>query len=320
MLQPALPDTEPQRLAELRSLLLLDSAPEERFDRITRVAKQLFNVPIALISLVDSDRQWFKSCLGIDAKETARDISFCGHAILNDHVFIVENALEDCRFGDNPLVSDGPKIRFYAGAPIAMPSGNNLGTLCIISPKARTFSKEETELLHDLSKIVISELTSQQAATQDALTGIHNRRGFELIAKKSLANSARYGWKTSLLFLDINKFKEINDNYGHLAGDQALVAFSKVLSQTVRESDIIARLGGDEFVIMLMNSEVTKARYKIECFMQKLKQYSQHEKLPYELSASFGIVEYQPEEHLNLDALIYAADNLMYKNKSLASR
>lgn len=315
MQPPEIPDTEGERIAELRSLLLLDSSPEERFDRITRVAKQLFNVPIALVSLIDTERQWFKSSVGLDATETGRDISFCGHAILADDVFIIENAAEDERFSDNPLVTEGPEIRFYAGAPLAMPSGNNLGTLCIISPEPRKFGPEQSILLHDLSKIVISELVSQQAATQDALTGIHNRRGFEILAQKSMASSARYGWKSALVFLDLNKFKEINDTYGHQAGDQALVDFSRLLTQMVRESDIIARLGGDEFVVMLMNTEEAEARAKVKVFMQELKQYNQQHNQPYELCASYGIVEYVPKDHASLEELLSAADELMYHNK-----
>lgn len=315
MQPPEIPDTEGERIAELRSLLLLDSSPEERFDRITRVAKQLFNVPIALVSLIDTERQWFKSSVGLDATETGRDISFCGHAILADDVFIIENAAEDERFSDNPLVTEGPEIRFYAGAPLAMPSGNNLGTLCIISPEPRKFGPEQSILLHDLSKIVISELVSQQAATQDALTGIHNRRGFEILAQKSMASSARYGWKSALVFLDLNKFKEINDTYGHQAGDQSLVDFSRLLTQMVRESDIIARLGGDEFVVMLMNTEEAEARAKVKVFMQELKQYNQQHNQPYELCASYGIVEYVPKDHASLEELLSAADELMYHNK-----
>lgn len=315
MMEPQIPKLENQRIAELRSLLLLDSSPEERFDRITRVAKQLFDVPIALISLVDTDRQWFKSSVGLNASETSRDISFCGHAILSDDVFIVENALNDLRFCDNPLVTGGPKVRFYAGAPLAMPSGNKLGTLCIISPEAREFDFKQSALLYDLSEIVISELVSQQAATQDVLTGIHNRRGFEILAQKTLASCARYGWKSTLVFLDLNKFKEINDNHGHQAGDQALIDFAQLLNETVRESDIIARFGGDEFVMILMNTAEDVARSKVECFMQELKQYNQQSTQVYELWASYGIVEYAPEKHAKLEDLISAADSLMYHNK-----
>jgi diguanylate cyclase (GGDEF)-like protein len=319
MLEPEIPENEDERIAELRSLLLLDSSPEERFDRITRVAKQLFGVPIALVSLIDTDRQWFKSCVGLDASETGRDISFCGHAILNDDVFIVENTLKDLRFSDNPLVTGGPKIRFYAGAPLAMPSGNKLGTLCIISPEAREFTADQSALLRDLSKIVISEFVSQQAATQDILTGLHNRRGFEMLAQKTMANCSRYGWKSTLVFLDLDKFKKINDTYGHKIGDQALIDFSRLLTQIVRESDIVARLGGDEFVVMLMNSEEMKARYKVESCIQKLKDHNQQTAHPYELSASYGIVEYVPGKHTSLSDLISAADGLMYHHKQKIS-
>lgn len=315
MMLPEIPADEDARIAELRSLLILDSSPEERFDRITRVAKQLFNVPIALVSLIDSDRQWFKSCIGLDVSETGRDISFCGHAILGDDVFIVENTLKDFRFSDNPLVLGGPEIRFYAGSPIEMPSGHKLGTLCIISPEAREFSPDQKALLQDLSEIVISELVSQQAAVQDSLTGILNRRGFEMLAQKTMANCARYGWKSTLVFLDLNKFKEINDTHGHKEGDQALANFSNLLSHIVRESDIVARLGGDEFVIMLMNSDEFKARYKVECLMKRINEHNSVVDQPYELSASYGIVEYKPDLHKNLEDLISAADQLMYKNK-----
>lgn len=315
MQPPDIPETEDQRIAELRSLLLLDSSPEERFDRITRVAKQLFDVPIALVSLVDTDRQWFKSCIGLDVSETGRDISFCGHAILNDDVFIVENALKDIRFSDNPLVKGGPEIRFYAGAPIAMPSGNKLGTLCIISPKARTFGADQSALLNDLSKIVINELISQQAATQDVLTGIYNRRGFDMLAKKTIANCARYGWKTTLIYFDLNKFKEINDTYGHQTGDVALTSFTQLLTSIVRDSDIIARLGGDEFVVMLMSTDIKSAFSKIESFMKELQKFNLESSQPFQLSASYGAVEYSVDKHSTVEELICEADRLMYVQK-----
>src|ERR1700748_847030 len=111
---PSLPN-ETERLDSLRSLCLLDTAPEERFDRVTRLACKLFGVPIALVSLVDQDRQWFKSAHGLDARETPRDISFCGHAIASAEPLIVEDTQKDSRFADNPLVLGEPHIRFYAG-------------------------------------------------------------------------------------------------------------------------------------------------------------------------------------------------------------
>ncbi|WP_327196062.1 GAF domain-containing protein [Noviherbaspirillum sp. Root189] len=112
MISPPLPANEHIRVSTLRSLALLDTAPEERFDRVTRIAGRVFDVPIALVSLIDSDRQWFKSCIGVDVSETPRDISFCGHAILGEEIPLVPDAKQDVRFADNPLVTGGPGIAF----------------------------------------------------------------------------------------------------------------------------------------------------------------------------------------------------------------
>ena len=132
MQKPQLPSDETQRLRALQRLKILDTDIEERFDRITRLACRMFNVPIALVSLVDQDRQWFKSRQGLDACQTGRDISFCGHAILHDGPLVVLDATQDPRFDDNPLVVGAPFIRFYAGHPIHSPDGSRIGTICII--------------------------------------------------------------------------------------------------------------------------------------------------------------------------------------------
>lgn len=136
---PEIPSNEHDRLETLRSLRLLDSPSEERFDRLTWMAQRLFGVPIALVSLVDENRQWFKSCLGLSARETSRDISFCGHTILGDDLLVIPDATLDERFSDNPLVFNNPHIRFYAGCPINAPNGMKLGTLCIIDDRPRNF-------------------------------------------------------------------------------------------------------------------------------------------------------------------------------------
>ncbi|MEP3562962.1 MAG: GAF domain-containing protein [Marinobacter sp.] len=162
MKAPDYPSNEASRLAALQSTLLLDTPPEERFDRVTRLAAQLFDVPICLVSLVDSDRQWFKSCYGLDASETGRDISFCGHAILGPNVFVVEDTLTDERFADNPLVTGGPNIRFYAGAPLADLEGYRLGTLCLIDSTPRTFSEKQQQALRDFADIVEREFRYQE--------------------------------------------------------------------------------------------------------------------------------------------------------------
>src|SRR5476649_243946 len=140
MLAPAPHPAETQRLLELHQLCLLDTAPEHRFDRVTRLARRLFDVDFAIVSLVDAERQWFKSKQGLAVSETGRDVSFCGHAILQEQVLAVEDALRDPRFADNPLVTGAPHIRFYAGVPVKGPAGHPVGTLCVIGIRPRRFS------------------------------------------------------------------------------------------------------------------------------------------------------------------------------------
>ncbi len=158
MNEPIFPPDEQERLAALQELRLLDTPAEERFDRITRTARDLFHVPIALISLVDAKRQWFKSRTGLDVTETPRSISFCGHAILGDDALVVENALEDSRFSDNPLVTSPPEIRFYAGIPLRSRTGRKLGTLCLLDRMPRSFGAEEVARLRDLAAWAEREL------------------------------------------------------------------------------------------------------------------------------------------------------------------
>nr|WP_314862188.1 GAF domain-containing protein [uncultured Undibacterium sp.] len=173
MKSPDMPLNESRRIQALVELNILDTIEEERFDRLTRLAKQLFGVEIALISLVDTDRQWFKSKQGLTACETGRDISFCGHVILEQDIFHIPNALEDARFADNPLVTGAPNIRFYAGAPLRPDGKNNIGTLCIIDSHPRTLSIAELRSLRDLADCVEQEIKQfQQDQQHNALLAL----------------------------------------------------------------------------------------------------------------------------------------------------
>jgi len=161
MIAPQMPSNESQRIKALRELQILYTDQEERFDRITRMAARLLKASVVLISLVDTDRQWFKSCIGVDMRETPRSISFCGHAILQDDMFIVENAAEDERFADNPLVTGDMHIRFYAGRPIKF-RGQNIGTLCIMDTEPRKLTDEERSDIDDLAHWVERELEAYE--------------------------------------------------------------------------------------------------------------------------------------------------------------
>jgi signal transduction histidine kinase len=152
MVKPEIPHNEEQRLADLYSYHLLDTDPEEEFDEIVKLASYICKAPISLITLVDESRQWFKAKLGLEQTETSRDEAFCAHAINDTKPFIVEDALDDDRFIDNPLVAEDPNIRFYAGLPLKSPKGFNLGTLCVLDRKPRVLDDSQINALEILSK------------------------------------------------------------------------------------------------------------------------------------------------------------------------
>ncbi|MDJ0741344.1 MAG: sensor domain-containing diguanylate cyclase [Gammaproteobacteria bacterium] len=315
MKEPDSPSDETQRLETLRSLDILDTASEERFDRVTRMAKRMFDVPIAIVSLVDENRQWFKSCLGLDVSETSRKVSFCGHAILDDAVFVIEDATADPRFADNPLVVGEPQIRFYAGCPLSVINGHKLGTLCIIDRKPRRLSDEDIGLLRDLAAMVERELAALQMATLDELTGITNRRGFLILANYSLRFSARNKIPASLIFLDLDGFKNINDSFGHAEGDRALRLFADTLRDTFRESDVVARLGGDEFAVLLSRSPLQEAQEAIDRLIDAVDALNRDTGNGYTIGCSHGIVAFDPARHDTPEDLLADGDALMYEIK-----
>lgn len=315
MQEPSYPENESVRIDTLRSLNILDTPSEERFDRLTRLAKRLFAVPIALVSLIDVNRQWFKSCIGLDISETPRHISFCGHAILGDEILIIPDATLDDRFHDNPLVTGEPKIRFYAGFPLAIGNGSKVGTLCLIDHHPRTLSDDEQELLHDLGHLAEQELAAIQLATIDELTQISNRRGFKSLATHALNLCKRMNKPASLFFFDLDLFKEINDRYGHAEGDRALIGFSKILQEAFRESDVIGRLGGDEFVALLTNADLTESQLIFSRLEQIRKDFNKREARGYDILCSVGTIEFDANQHQSIDDLLEDGDRLMYKQK-----
>jgi GAF domain-containing protein len=170
MLYPV-PANEAERLRTLRSYKILDTKPEDRFDELTRLAALICGVPISLISLIDTDRQWFKSRFGLDVKETPRAQAFCTHAIMQPEMFVVPDATKDERFADNPLVTGGLHIRFYAGAPLAARDGHVLGTLCVIDREPHTLTEAQKEALKIVGRLVIAnfELRRDLQELKDAL-------------------------------------------------------------------------------------------------------------------------------------------------------
>lgn len=314
MKTPDTPENEESRLACLRSLNILDTASEERFDRLTRLAKRLFDVPIALVSLVDENRQWFKSCMGLSATETSREISFCGHAILGNDVFVIPDALEDSRFSDNPLVLSDPHIRFYAGCPLTHISGHKLGTLCIIDRRPRQLSAQDIEDFKDLAAMAERELAAIELATLDELTQLSNKRGFEVLASKALNYCCRMKVSATLMFLDLDHFKQINDTSGHKEGDQALKTFAMHMQKVCRDSDVMGRVGGDEFAVLLVDTDVQGTQKLVSRLEESLLHEYQENSREYLIEFSSGCIEVT--DGSIIEELLEQADKRMYLNKS----
>jgi GAF domain-containing protein len=162
MISAPIPTDDEHRLQALREMLILDTPPEERFDRVVHFAAEEFDMPVALVSLVDETRQWFKARVGLVACETDRKSSFCGHTILQKEILVVEDSLLDERFHDNPFVLCTPSVRFYAGAPLELPGGQIVGTLCMIDYRPRTLDAVDLVILGSLRDLVVSELVAQE--------------------------------------------------------------------------------------------------------------------------------------------------------------
>ncbi|MBL4907242.1 MAG: sensor domain-containing diguanylate cyclase [Sneathiella sp.] len=313
---PDIPADEQSRLRTLRSLNILDTPAEERFDRLTRLVKRMFDVPIALISLIDENRQWFKSSTGIDFKESPRDDSFCGHAILGNQLFIVPDATKDPRFSDNPQVLTGPCIRFYAGCPIRALDGNTLGTLCILDQIPRFFNESDLSALRDLAEMVEHEIGAIQLATLDELTGISNRQGFTALAQNRLNLCVRQRKSATLVFFDLKKFKYINNTFGHAEGDKALTIFAETMARIFRNSDVYGRIGGEQFVILLTNTSYKKATATIERFQLAIDIQNKEANKDYDISFSSGLVTIEHNNTLSIEDLLENPDTAMYQNKA----
>lgn len=271
-MEAELPKNEKERLAALKRLNILDTPLEERFERITRMVCRSLKVPISAVSLVDESRQWFKSIQGLGASETPRDVAFCAHAILEDELLLVPDATKDERFADNPLVTNEPFIRFYAGYPLSLSKDIRVGTLCAIDRIPRELPSEDLETLYDLAKMVESELASaalsevqieliqelsklEKLAMFDSLTRLWNRLGIDTLLRREWKYAMRKKSPIAIIMVDFDNFKQINDTHGHLVGDEVIQGGSRLLLSSLRSYDVVGRWGGDEFMVILPGAD-----------------------------------------------------------------
>jgi diguanylate cyclase (GGDEF)-like protein len=330
MKKPAFPDVEAKRQRSVDALQVLDTPAEERFDRITRLARRVFGVPIVLVSLVDRDRQWFKSAQGLDVTETPRDVSFCGHAILDGGALVVNDANADERFADNPLVTGEPRIRFYAGHPIRAGDGYRVGTLCLIDTEPRQLSPDERETLADLAALVENELrttelseaqlalraelaSAQMKAAIDPLTRLWNRASISEIARRERSRARRTGGPFALALLDIDDFKKVNDVQGHLAGDRVLRVAAERMRAAVRPYDAVGRYGGEEFLIVLAETDADTAKAVCERVRGRV-ETGAVAGVP-RVTASIGLAHGAGDALADFERVVAIADEALYRAK-----
>ncbi len=290
-MKPPLSNDEVKRLAALDAYQIMDTAPEQAYDDLLMLACAICDAPIALVTLLDTERQWFKAKVGVDVTETPIEDAFCAEAIAGQgELMEVQDASNDPRFATNRLVTGEPGIRFYAGAPLITSAGVQLGTVCVIDRVPRALDARSKAALMALSRQVVTllELRRSEAqlralsdaqqlkqlelegyqrqletlnellqlqATLDPLTGLNNRRAFDDVLCVEIARTERTGASLALIFVDVDYFKTFNDQFGHLEGDLALQQVASLLLTQARPYDQVARYGGEELTLILPNTE-----------------------------------------------------------------
>ncbi|WP_372183295.1 sensor domain-containing diguanylate cyclase [Xanthomonas axonopodis] len=308
-----LPANEDERVEALHAYRLLDTAPEPSYDAFTSIAAALCRMPMALISLVDTHRQWFKSRLGMQQSETPRELSFCAHAILEpDQVMEVGDTHLDKRFARNALVTGEPQIRFYAGAPLLTPDGIALGTLCVLDRVPRRLSVTERDALQALARQVVSTIELQQAARlveldalRDALTGRWNRAGLEhalhaLADAPSSAADAPLGF----MLLELDGFKRQKLQAGAAAADATLLQVAALLEAQLPADALVARLACDQFCVALPETAASAALATAE-YLRKAVEDAHWPTGPLTLSA--GVVDVATPTALDSNTLLARA-------------
>ena len=311
MIKAPVLDDELMRLQALRKLKILDTDPEERFDRITRLACKLLNVPIALVSLVDSHRQWFKSRQGVEVTETPRDISFCGHAIEGADVMIVDDAFNDDRFCDNPLVTADPSIRFYAGYPLKGPDGHHVGTLCVIDRDPRDEEDVDVDALRELGEIVEQELVIESIVRDDPLTGLLNRSGFRDIGRRMLDIVRRSDDSVSLLLVQLENHVAIESAFSQKKADRAVVELAQLIMTEARQSDLVARIDPDTFAILMASSTKDAAQLVGDRIEKRVDSRNTAGASEFEIEVDFYSGEMDADKSMTIDALLKSAENQM---------
>lgn len=238
---------------------ILEAPAEKSFDRMLRLAETALCIPIVLMFFGGRHHQWLRSSKRLDPVTDPRLTLLCDYAFEENDFCVVSNTLEHPAFHNNPLVIGEPKIRSYAGVPLRRQNGLKVGAICAVDHKERDFTQDQLDLLGDLAQLMAEQIELRQIATTDSLTGALTRRAFEVEITREYRRNRRYRRDLSVIVVDVDHFKKINDNYGHAAGDLVLKNVVLQIKQSLREVDFLSRLGGEEFVVGLPETDVEGA-------------------------------------------------------------
>jgi diguanylate cyclase (GGDEF)-like protein len=305
------PSDEAQRLRDLERHGVIGTASDAHFERIIDLASAIFHTPIAVISLVEADRQWFLSHKGLDVSETPRDQAFCAHAIAAEQPLVVADARLDERFATNPLVTGFPHIRFYAGAPLRSADGHNLGTLCVIDREPHQVDSGEIHQLQLLADLVMREIDLRHLASLCPITGLPTRQSLMTIGDREFARARQAGHPLSLALLDVDNLRQVNSRWGHPAGDRLLADLVRLGRQFLREQDFAARLGDSEFALLLPELPAEAALTLAESLRQAARQMvGIWTSSDWRLHLSGGITALSSQDHGFPDLLLRAESAL----------
>jgi len=331
-----IPDNEIERLKKLDLYEILDTVPELEYDDLAFLAAQICTMPIATIAFLDADRKWHKAKYGIDKDFVARDAAICSYTILGSESLVVNDTLKHDVFRGMGMVTNPPHVRFYAGIPLLSPEGFALGTLCVVDTRPRRLSKSQLDALKILARSVEIMLETRLNIIQmkiqhddierlnqaletlsrtDDLTGLWNRRVMDEVLERELQLYKRHATSFALLILDIDKFKALNDIYGHLMGDKSIQFVAKVLEGETRETDCCIRYGGDEFVVILPNIDREYTQFVVDRIRSEIEKSVESIK-PFTVSIGAVVVESQC---VDSDSLLKRADKCLYRAKDQGS-
>ncbi|UUR08916.1 sensor domain-containing diguanylate cyclase [Sphingomonas glaciei] len=299
---------EPGRIAALNRLCVLDTCREDQFDSITSLVGTVLNAPVAAVSLVDVNRQWFKSINGLAITETPRSLSFCDHTIRGGEPMNIADTRLDARFATNDLVTSEPFIRAYLGAPLTMNDGYNVGALCALDHRPRNFTSEQERILTKFARLVVDELELRHMADHDHLTGALTRRAFlERLGQLRREDDQR----SVLAIFDLDHFKAVNDRFGHPVGDEVLSAVAQVCKSRLTRGDVFGRVGGEEFGLLLTEVSLVEAFTRIESMRVAIGRLSFAASEELTMTASFVLLEldeHSPSSAMAIaDAALYSA-------------